>query len=441
MEWPCGVGSLTARRRRAGTLWLESQSDSRGYFLCCGVDCGAGEGAVEGVGDSADSGGGVAADDVGDFFDGVGGEAGGVFAFELGTEVDEVGALAFGSGGVVEEFEGFGGDRFCAAPVGDELGDDAATGDDVWKAEEFGGEDGAGGEEEEGVGLGVERDHRLELLGDLERDGAALHEGDGAPADDGVGVLDDDLDVDGEATGAAGEETVELILHDGVADGDDADGLGVLFLEKPEGVEEEIDVAEEFVGAGAGHHGDAGLAFAEGFGAAVEGFEVQGFVEEHVADELGGDVALLEEALFEGEEAEDHVGHAAELVDAPAAPGPDLGGDEVDDFDAAGFGEFADGEVGGGGVDGDMGGDGVFVEPVGDAGVDSLVFADFGETGHAHDGVVAGAFDDGGAGAFHFGAAPGEDIEGGVSAAEFGDDTCGVVVTAGLEGREEQASG
>ena len=154
----------------------------------------------------------------------------------------------------------------------------------------------------------------------------------------------------------------------------------------------------------------------------IDGGVVEGFIKERVADELGGHAAGEEPLFFKREEAEDFVGEAAEFADAPGAPGPHLRGDHVDDFGATGAGELADGEVGGGGVDRDVDGDAVILEPLVDAAVDLAVLDDFLEAGDAHDGVVAGALDDGGAGAFHFGAAPGVDGEVGVAALEFGDD-------------------
>ncbi len=78
------------------------------------------------------------------------------------------------------------------------------------------------------------------------------------------------------------------------------------------------------------------------------------------------------------------------------------------------------------------------IEPVIDAVIDAAVLEDFGEARHAHDGVVAGAFDDGGTGALHFGPAPGEDGESRVACAKFGNDGGGMIVAAGFKGGEEQ---
>src|SRR5205823_4717012 len=142
----------------------------------------------------------------------------------------------------------------------------------------------------------------------------------------------------------------------------------------------------------------------------------------------------------EGEHAQDQVREAAEAVDAPAAPGPDLRGDQVHDLAVAFLGDLTDGRVGRGGIDGEVDRDGVVAEPGVDAGVDAVVVDDLLDAGHAHDRIVAGALDDGGPGPFHLWAAPGVDREAGVAAAEFLDHGGRVFVAAGLEGGEEQAA-
>ena len=159
-----------------------------------------------------------------------------------------------------------------------------------------------------------------------------------------------------------------------------------------------------------------------------------------VSDEGRVHAALAEPLLLEGKQAEDVVGQAAELSDAPGRPGPDLGGDEMDDAAAPGFGQSADGEVGRGRVHGDVERRPVAVHPGLDPLVDASVLADLLKAGHAHDGVVAGAFDDGRAGGLHSGPAPGEDGQVGASAPELGDDGRGVVVARGLKRGEEHGA-
>jgi hypothetical protein len=148
---------------------------------------------------------------------------------------------------------------------------------------------------------------------------------------------------------AAGDGHVAKERGNAIAGGgDDALSLRVANLECAEGLEQDGEVAAEFVGPRSGHHGQPRSArgFGEGGDATVDGLEVEGLIEEEVPDEAGGHVALAEELLLEGEDAEHHVGQSPELVDAPASPRPDLRGDEVHDPRAVAFGDGADGGVG-----------------------------------------------------------------------------------------------
>src|SRR5205085_1962345 len=97
--------------------------------------------------------------------------------------------------------------------------------------------------------------------------------------------------------------------------------------------------------ARAGHEGDPRRTGGVAGGTGVELGIRRDRIKERVADETGLDAALQEERLLEGQEAEHKVGAAAEFVDPPAAPGPDLGRDEMDDLDAAALGDLGDREV------------------------------------------------------------------------------------------------
>ena len=368
---------------------------------------------------------------------------------ELLEDLVDEGLLGGGFGGAGEEFAGGLDYGIGPAVVRDEFGDNLFVSDDIGKGEELGAHDGSSEHVGDGVALLVEDDHGLAVLGDLKGDGAGLDQREVGPIDDDIGLSDGVREAHG--PGAGGEcfaifsppllgKRLQAVDHRFAGGGDDAGELREVAAEGFEDIEDEREVAFEFCGAGAGHEGELGGALREASGGGVEGGDVQRLIKEHVPDEAGGDVATGEEGFLEGEEAEDQISQAAEFVDAPAAPGPDLRGDEVDDFGTDGFGEFADGEVGGGGIDGNVDFHGVGFEPVFDAGVDLLVFANFLVAGDAHNGIVTGVFDDGGAGGGHFAAAPGSDAEFGTAAFEFGDDLGRVFVAGRLEGCEKEVT-
>ncbi len=324
----------------------------------------------------------------------------------------------------------------------DDLGDGFVVGDQVGQGIEASGEEARGDELERELVELVHDDHRLGLLGELEGDGARDHEGEVAPAGDEVGFPDADVEPFGppaEHVRALVERLADLFCCCGNDTRNPAAGVALeLLVQLAEGSEEDGEVAPDLGGAGAGEDCDFVRGLGEACGFVGEGVQVDGFVEEGVPDEAGVHALRFEPWFLEWEEAEDEVGAFAELFDAPGAPRPELGRDEVDDFAIGAFGDPADGEVGGGGIDGDMEDDfGVVGEPAGDVFVDALVLADFFPAGDADDGVVPGFVDDGGARGAHFRAAPGEDGEVRVASFEFADDDGGVVIARGLEGGEE----
>ena len=140
-----------------------------------------------------------------------------------------------------------------------------------------------------------------------------------------------------------------------------------------------------------------------------------------MADELCVDVAGAVEGLFEREDDHHAVDALLDPAETAALPGPELGADEVDNWDVQFF-EFAgqaEVDVGEVDEDGDVGP--VFF----DGGYETAVFAiDVGhvpdDLGDAHVGDVFGADDALEAGVFHLFAAKAEAGEFGVAGAEFG---------------------
>jgi len=126
-----------------------------------------------------------------------------------------------------------------------------------------------------------------------------------------------------------------------------------------------------------------------------------------MADEAGGDIPILEPLFFEGEEAEDAVGEAAEFANAPAAPGPELGRDKVDDPGSGFFQGAADGKVGGGGIHGDVGEDAIVAAPLADAFDFFANGSGFFDCSQTHGSVFGGVAEDRRPGGFHFRSPPG----------------------------------
>lgn len=130
-----------------------------------------------------------------------------------------------------------------------------------------------------------------------------------------------------------------------------------------------------------------------------------------MADVGGGDAAVAEELLFEGEDAQELCQGAAHRVHAILSPRPGLGGDELHYGDAEFPEAFRDAEVEAGGVseDGEVGflvrrGAGKFVEDAEDA-------RDVGDDGEqTDDGELALVHDGSDAGGLHAGAGDAEEF-------------------------------
>ena len=119
------------------------------------------------------------------------------------------------------------------------------------------------------------------------------------------------------------------------------------------------EVGADFFPAAAGEEGDPGLGGVEVVvgGVVFAGDGGEWSFGEGVADELGGDVAVAVEGLFEGEDDEHFADALLHPAQAGALPRPELRGDEPDDRDAGRVEVFGEAEVDVGEVDedGDVG--------------------------------------------------------------------------------------
>ena len=151
------------------------------------------------------------------------------------------------------------------------------------------------------------------------------------------------------------------------------------------------------------------------------------------------DISVAVEGFFEGEDDHHAVDALLDPAEASPLPGPELGANEVDDGDVEGFKLAGETEVNVGEVDEDCGpGEAVF-----DGGDEAAVgrvdarrvFDDLGDT---HVGYVFSADDALLSSGFHLAAPEPEEGGFGVTAGEFSDDLCAVVIAGGLAGREEE---
>ncbi len=383
------------------------------------------------------------------------------------AEAGQVGELLGALRGFAQEgLEGFG--EGVGVETGlEELGDDAAAGDEVGHGDgevafavvacaggvhgpDFGRvPDELPGELEGEGGDAVDDDEGVADERGLDGGGSGRNDG-GAGMMEGFAGVGDEVDV-GQGEGRvgtrvvgdpAGNEVCQAGAVDGAGYGEDVfDGLsvggGVAAGHLDHGGEVGFDLAP----AGAGEEGDPGFGGVEVVvrGVGFAGDAGQWKRGEGVAHEESVDVAVGIERGFERED-DEHFGDALlDPAEAAPLPGPELGGDEPDDGNVAAFELAGEAEVDVGEIDEDGGGGGGSVDAADEfavLGVDVGGVAK--DLGDAHVGDVLCADDAGLSGLLHEEAAEAGEGGGGELLFEGRDELGAVEIARGLAGGEEE---
>jgi len=156
----------------------------------------------------------------------------------------------------------------------------------------------------------------------------------------------------------------------------------------------------------------------------------------------GGESALLEERFLEGKDYVEVIDGLAHGGDPAFAPGPDLGGDEIEHGDAQAAGVPGEAEMESREIDQDDGVRPAFPPGLGGQPADPENLGQVLDHFHEADQGQAGqGIEDFDAGGFHFGAAESREMEAGEYLVEFSAKPGGVQIGGFLTGRDEQVPG
>ena len=152
---------------------------------------------------------------------------------------------------------------------------------------------------------------------------------------------------------------------------------------------------------------------------------------------MGVDVVFFEPLLLKRQNAGDLVHAPAQLAETPGAPGPQLGGDIVQDGDAEAMGGFSDVEIQSGRVDkhNDIGAIGAKI--LLDTAKEAEIESDLADGVPEHGAAVNEVFEQFAAGRGHVGATQALTGQVGYFTAQEPDDGGGVAVATGLGSAEE----
>ena len=160
-----------------------------------------------------------------------------------------------------------------------------------------------------------------------------------------------------------------------------------------------------------------------------------------MADERCLHAPLAKPRLLERQEAQHQIREPAQLGQAPLAPRPHLGRDQVHGPDATRPNGLDHGEVRGGTVDGHMQHHAIGERPLRDFAPHAPHHVDLAQAREPHGPVLSRDADHLGAGLAHAGTAPGSDAHRRILLKQRADHRRGVGIAGRLEGREEDRPG